>query len=295
MPVLAIDLGGTKLAAAVVDREGVVLSIRNTPVRKACFSETVNQIVEEAAAVVAASGFAWSQISRAGVIVPGIARAADGTAWAPNLWGDADVPLLRELSDRLPAPVTMDSDRAGYVLGEQWRGAARGLNDVVFVAVGTGIGAGIISGGRLIRGAGDIAGAVGWMALNPHFEDAYRAVGCWEAESAGPSVAHRAGRDSARSVASAARCGDKTCSRALDLAASYIAMGIANLISIFNPESVVLGGGLMQAGDLLLDPIRRDVGRWAHPRAAIQARIELSELGDRAGLFGAAKLAIDAS
>lgn len=294
MPVLAIDLGGTKLATAVINSDGAILSVRDAPVRK-CFGETVDQVASEAHAAVEASGLAWHRISRAGVIVPGIAHANDGTAWAPNLWGDADVPLLRELSTRLPAPVLIDSDRAGYVLGEQWCGAARGLNDVVFIAIGTGIGAGIISGGKLIRGAGGIAGAVGWMALNPHLNELYGELGCWEAESAGPSVARRAGRASARGVASAARSGDKTCALALSRAASYIAMGAANLISIFNPEIVVLGGGLMHASDLLLEPIRREVAQWAHPRAAAQVHIELSQLGDHAGLFGAAKLALDAS
>ncbi len=292
MPVLAIDLGGTKLAAALVDREGSILSVRHTPVRKK-FGETVEQIAAEANAAVEASGLGWHRILRAGVIVPGVVRTADGTVWAPNLWGDEEVYLLRELSDRLPVPVLLDSDRAGYVLGEQWRGAAQGLSDVVFVAVGTGIGAGIISGGKLIRGVEGIAGAVGWMALNPCFDERYSSVGCWEAEAAGPGVARRSGRASAQEAAADARRGDETCARAFHGAASYIAMGIANLISIFNPQSVVLGGGLMQAADLLLEPIRRDVLRWAHPKAAAQARIELSQLGAQAGLIGAAMLAFD--
>jgi glucokinase len=292
MAVLAIDLGGTKLAAAVVDAAGRILSIRNEPVRKTSFAETVEQVAAEAHAAVEASGLGWNHISRVGVVVPGIVTTS-GFVWAPNLWGDADVPLSRELNCSLPAPLVMDSDRAGYVLGEQWLGASKGLNDVVFVAVGTGIGAGIISGGRLIRGFGGMAGAVGWMALTPQFEDAYGAIGCWEAKSAGPAVARRAGHPSARSVAAAARAGDASCSLAIDESAAYIGMGVANLISIFNPQMVVLGGGLLRAGDLLLDPIRREVSRWALPRAAAQARIELSQLGERAGLLGAARLALE--
>ncbi|MCU1262380.1 MAG: glcK [Bryobacterales bacterium] len=295
MPVLSIDLGGTKIAAAVVDRDGEFLSLRKQPVRKESFLATVTQIAEEAGAALAQSKLTWPQISRIGLIVPGIVRAGDGTACAPNLWGNSDVPLLRELHARLPVPVTMDSDRAGYVLGEQWRGIARGVDDVVFVAIGTGIGAGILSGGRLIRGIGGVAGAVGWMALDPRFHDAYTTLGCWEAESAGPGIAHRAGKESASDVAAAARLGDGVCLLALERAASYIAMGIANLISILNPSIVVLGGGVMQAADLLLDPVRTNVERWANPIAASQTRIELSRLGDQAGLLGAAKLAIEAS
>jgi glucokinase len=283
MPVLAIDLGGTKLATAVVDGTGRVLSIRSVPVDKRSFAAGLEQIAAEAHAAAEASGAAWSEISRAGLIVPGIAMS-DGIAWAPNLWDGAEVPLLRELSHRLPVPVLMESDRAGYVLGEQWLGIAQGLTDVVFVAIGTGIGAGIIADGRLIRGTGGSAGAVGWMTLD--------GSGNWEGLCAGPAVARRAGHLSAQSVVAAARSGDEKCRHTLEETAAYIGMGVANLISIFNPQMVVLGGGLMQAEDLLLEPIRREVAKWALPRAAAQARIELSQLGDRAGLLGAARLAL---
>src|SRR6185312_11292918 len=92
----------------------------------------------------------------AGLIEPGIYFPSSGNAWAPNLWGHEQVPLRQELERVVPLPVVIDSDRAGYVMGERWLGAARGLDDVVFLSVGTGIGAGIISGGHLIRGTGDI-------------------------------------------------------------------------------------------------------------------------------------------
>jgi glucokinase len=292
MAVLAIDLGGTKLATAVVDTAGRILAMRAEPVEKSSVAQTEEQITAEAHAVVEASGLAWSGISRVGLIVPGIATC-DGFAWAPNLWGDADVSLLAELSGRIARPIVMESDRAGCALGEQWLGASRGLSNVVFIAIGTGIGAGIIVDGRLIRGAGGSAGAVGWMALDPQFEDAYAAAGCWEALSAGPAVARRAGLASAQAVVAAARARDERCCRTLEEAASYIGMGVANLISTFNPQMVVLGGGLMQARDLLLEPIRREAWKWALPRAAKQARIELSQLGERAGLLGAARLALE--
>jgi glucokinase len=210
---------------------------------------------------------------------------SDGIAWAPNLWERTEVPLLREVSGRLPVPILMESDRAGYVLGEQWLGIAQGLTDVVFVAIGTGIGAGIIAEGQLIRGIGGSAGAVGWMTLD--------GSGNWEALCAGPGVARRGGRTSAESVVAAAQSGDEKCRRTLEETAAYIGMGVANLISIFNPQIVVLGGGVMQAGDLLLEPVRREVAKWALPRAVAQARIEISQLGERAGLLGAARLALE--
>jgi glucokinase len=162
----------------------------------------------------------------------------------------------------------------------------------VFLAVGTGIGAGFLCGGRVVRGAAGIAGAVGWFAV----DDAWTprgTLGCWEARAAGPSLARRAGAGSAEEVTQAARGGDAAALRAVAEAADALAMGVANLISALNPQVVVLGGGLMQAQDLFLEPIRRAVPRWAQPIAAKQCRIEPSALGEDAGLLGAARLALD--
>jgi len=293
--VLAIDIGGTKLATAAVEADGRIRVRRKAAVAREGVDATVEQIADEAERVLAEAGLDWSQVAGAGAIVPGIYREAEGTAWAPNLWGDQFVDLKAALGARLPVAVRIDSDRAGYVLGEQWLGAARGLTDVVFLAVGTGIGAGILSGGRLIRGAGDIAGAVGWFALQPEYKDAYRHCGCWEAEAAGPALAGRGGELSAEALMEAARNGGQRARAAVDETARYLAMGIANLISALNPEMVVLGGGLMQAGGLFLEPIRRAAPQWAQPYSARQARIELSTLGESAGLLGAARLALETS
>jgi glucokinase len=280
--VLAIDLGGTKTAFARVDSSGAMADRRTSPAADS-FEASVAQIVE-------ASGRAPS----IGLIVPGIYSPATGRAWCPNLWGMDEVPLLDALRARLDVPIAIDSDRSGYVLGEAWLGAARGLRDVVFVAIGTGIGAGILTDGRVVRGAHGIAGAVGWFALDPEWEDIYRQCGCWESHSAGPGIARRAGHSDARAVAAAARRGDASALASLDRAARFTGMGIANLISALNPEAVVLGGGFMiGAGDLLLERIRSEVSRWAQPLSAARCRIELTQLGETAGLFGAARLALD--
>ena len=308
---VGVDVGGTKLAVAVIDREGAAPRKIKLPVAKESVAASVRQIVEAIYRAVEATAISWGQVAGIGVGIPGIYFAESGKAWAPNLWGWEQIALRDELCLQLPAPVTIDSDRAAYVLGEQWLGAARGLSDVVFLAVGTGIGAGIITGGRLCRGAGNIAGAVGWFALDPCQKEIYQQMGCLEAEAAGPAVARRvvaylsageesvihdlAGGDTERVtteiVVDAARRGDALARRVLEEAASYLGMGVANIISILNPQMVVLGGGLMQAGELLLEPLRREALRRAQPLAAEQARIELSHLGEDAGLLGAARLA----
>jgi glucokinase len=279
--VLAVDLGGTKTALAHVDEAGGIHARRKLPAEHS-LSASVEQIVAAADGVAAI-----------GVIVPGIYTRTTGQAWCPNLWGPYEVPLLDALRQKLSVPIVIDSDRSGYVVGEAWLGAARGLGDVVFVSIGTGIGAGILSGGHVVRGAHGIAGAVGWSALNTEWLEVYGRTGCWEAEAGGPSIARQFGVSDAALVVEAARSGDSAARAILDRAARHCGKGIANLISVLNPEAVVLGGGVIHgAGDLLLEPIRAEAQRWAQPIAAARCRIELSQLGEDAGLLGAARLAL---
>jgi glucokinase len=280
--VLAVDFGGTKTALARVDEHGTLTGSHRVPAARS-LDESVEQIV--AAAV---------DVEAVGVIVPGIYTRETGSAWCPNLWGLDEVPLRRALEDRLAVDVVIDNDRAGYVLGEAWLGVARGLRDVVFVSIGTGIGVGILADGRVVNGAHGIAGAAGWCALNPEWKEGYKLSGCWESEAAGSGVARQAQASDAAAVVEAARAGDRHAIEIMQQAAHYTGMGVANLISILNPEAVVLGGGfLLGAGDLLLGPIRAEAARWAQPIAAARCRIELTRLGEHAGLIGAARLALD--
>jgi glucokinase len=290
--VLAVDLGGTKASFAVVDADGTVRARTKRPSHEGGAAVGYDALAASAADTVRAAGLEWKDVRAAGVVVPGVYNPATGRAWAPNLWGRDEVALGDELRPRLPVPVVIDSDRSGYVLGEAWRGAARDCTDVVFLAVGTGIGAGILSHGRVVRGCGGIAGAVGWFALDPRWREEFGRMGSFEAEAAGPALARRLGAASAEDVATAARRADPAARRAVDETVAWLAMGVANLISAFNPQVVVLGGGLMQASDLFLEPVRQAVRRWAQPLAVEQCRIEPTQLGEDAALFGAARLAL---
>jgi glucokinase len=308
---LGIDVGGTKLSAALFSADGDIHQRKKVPLDRAGGDEAAWQI-----ASLIAEYEDTQQAPRAiGIVIPGIVFDSSGEVWAPNIPGWDCYPLRDRLREATATELVLDSDRAAYVLGEQWCGAARGAKDVVFLAVGTGIGAGILVDGRLCRGAGDIAGAVGWFALAPEFRPDYAKRGCFESEASGTAVGERAiealdsqaseviselvdgdlGQITAEVVVEAARRGDSVARETLDRAATYLAMGIANIVSILNPEIVVLGGGLMQAGDLLLEPIKKEFTRWAQPIAAGQVRLELSALGQDAGLFGAGRLAWDAA
>lgn len=290
--VVAIDLGGTKLTTAIVDATGEILYRKKVAAGRGDVRVCVEQLRDAVGHAISNRAVGQEQIRALGIIVPGIYFADTGNAWAPNLWGHEQVPLRTELERSLTLPIVIDSDRAGYVLGEQWLGVARGLDDVVFLAVGTGIGAGIIAGRRLLRGAGDIAGAVGWFALNARQQQIYKQVGCWEAESAGPGLARRIGAASAEEVVAAARHGNELAKNAVQESARYLGLGIANIVSILNPQMVVLGGGLMQAADLFLSTVNQVMADCAQPIAAQQVRIEITSLGEDAGLLGAARLAL---
>ncbi len=308
---VGVDVGGTKIAAAVIDTQGGIHSRIRLTTDKQNRERSIAQVAEAAGKAVEAARLSWENIAAVGVDIPGVYYPGSGKVWAPNLPGWDHIPLRTELQTQLPRPVVIDSDRSAYVLGEQWAGIARGLTDVVFIAVGTGIGAGILSGGRLCRGAEGIAGAIGWLAVDPNQKPLYTQVGCLEAEAAGPGVARRAAALAARTssqmleiaggcldnitaevVVEAARRSDALARQVIEETARYLAMGVANVISMLNPQMIVLGGGLLRAGSLLLEPIRRETLRWAQPLAARQVRIELTQLGEDAGLLGAARIAL---
>lgn len=291
--VLALDIGGTKIAAGLISEAGEIIAHRKVLTVQATLDESMNQlagIIDEMAAGEVA-------IVSVGVAVPGWFNRRAGTVWAPNIAGWDHIPLERHLSERVPFPVRVDSDRNAYVLGEAWMGCAKGIDDVVFLAVGTGIGAGIVSGGRLITGHDDLSGCVGWYALQPEYQELYAATGCFEAEASGKSIGRKAeGRGWASStpaVVEGAERGDPAARALLDEAARYLGMGVANLINTLNPEMIVLGGGLFQQGDYLISAVTREFPRWSQPIAAERTRLVRSQLSEDAGLFGAARIAWD--
>jgi glucokinase len=288
---LVADLGGTKIAAARVEDTGRITHrlLASTPFEggRVVVEALINLLSQLPAK--AACGL--------GVDVPGLACPA-GHVWAPNIPGWERMPLGEMLRRRFNLPVVVESDRNAFVTGETWQGCARRCGDVVFVTIGTGIGAGIISGGRLIRGCGELAGCVGWMMVRDRFLPAYGAVGCLESHVAGPGIARAAERlfrraTDARNVVRLARGGDPKAQKVITLAGHYLGLALANLVDTLNPQMIVIGGGVAAAGNLLLAPARETMRRWAQPLAVKQVRIRRSRLGARAGLLGAAKLCFD--
>jgi glucokinase len=288
---LVADLGGTKIAVARVEDTGRITQRLLAPTPPAGGAAVIEALINLLLQLPTKGACAL------GVGVPGLAYPA-GLVWAPNIPEWERMPLGKMLNRRFNLPLLVESDRNAFVTGEAWQGCAKGCGDLVFVTIGTGIGAGIISGGRLIRGYGGLAGCLGWMAVRDRFLSPYRAVGCLEFHVAGPAIARVAQRifgraTDAREVVTLAWHGDSKARKVIASAGHYLGLALANLVDVLNPQMIVIGGGVAAAGNLLLAPARETMRQWAQPLAVKQVRIRRSRLGARAGLLGVAKLCFD--
>jgi glucokinase len=295
----AADLGGTKLAAALVSNDGRILARANEAVDGRSPGSVISQVVRVAGELKSKSK--EFRVVAAGVAVPGLVRR-NGTVWAPNLPGWTSVPLATRLRARLRVPIAVESDRNAAVLGEAWKGAARGRRDVIVLLVGTGIGAGILAGGAVVRGAHELSGCAGWMVVTDHDDSEFARCGCLESLAAGPGLARAAARDmkvggelTAADVAEAARRGNRAARAVFATMGRTLGAGVANLVSLFDPEVIVLSGGMAAAADLYLDELKRAVARYAQPLAAKQVKIAVSKLGADANLLGVARLSVSQS
>ena len=309
--VIALDLGATKLAAGLFDRAGRLRQKRLVPLN-GCNGEAVGQLMaREAWRLYSTATRERVSVRALGACVPGIARPKTGRVWAPNIPGWSDYPLRKELRGalaRADIPILVDSDRAAYILGEAWQGAARGCRNAVFLSVGTGIGAGILAEGEVLRGAHGSAGSIGWWALSRPFHAAYVPCGDFEYHASGAGLARVAAdwvsrmpdyrgplkrkRDlTAHDVFAAYAAGDLVAAGVLHEAAEYWGAACANLVSLFNPEKIIFGGGVFGPATQFLRDIELEARKWAQPVAIRRVKFEVSRLGGDAGLCGAGYLA----
>ena len=312
MALLGVDLGGTKLALAIFSNKGKMLSRKVSPLGGRNGKEAGNLIAGHVGAMISEGESTGNRISSVGISVPGISHISTGTVWAPNIRGWEDYPLLAEIEAVCGTiPVTIDSDRACYILGESWKGNAMGCRDAIFLSVGTGIGAGIMINGEILRGSRDIAGCIGWMALQKPFYEKYAGCGCFEYYASGEGIARLTktllaeqneysgelrSKDidklAASDVFSAFDRGDTLAEDVITAAIEFWGMAIANLVSLFNPEKIILGGGVFGPAIKLLPAIRAEATRWAQPVGMQDVTIDVSGLEGDAGVYGAGFLAL---
>jgi glucokinase len=314
--VIGLDLGATKLAGALFGREGNVVDREVALLEGRGGDEVGRLIVACLSSLRAGATERTMEVEAVAISVPGIAHREGGTVWAPNIAGWERYPLRDVLRAEVgpSCPVVVESDRAASIFGEVSRGAARGCRHAIFLAVGTGIGAGIMVDGSILRGAHDIAGAIGWLGLDRPYQPAYRRCGGFESHASGAGIARvaqellEAERGyqgplrsitpdalTAHEVFEAFEVGDELAARVVANAVECWGMAVANLISLFDPEIVVLGGGLFGPAARLLDRIVAEAGQWAQPVSCQKAVVTVSTLGPDACLSGTGELALRAA
>jgi glucokinase len=307
-PVVGVDVGGTKLLAVRLDPDGTVVP----DIAIAVPRQGADVVAEVAAAARRLAGPGGP--GAIGVGVPGLVDGAGTVRFAPNLPGLAGTPVTEALGAALPGwKVWVGNDATAAGWGEHDRGAARHADDVLVVTLGTGIGGAVISGGRLVEGANRYAGEFGHMVVDPHGPRCpCGKQGCWERFASGsglgalgretalagdaPRVVALAGGDAeavrGEHVTVAAAEGDQPALEIMNRFGWWVALGLANLANILDPRLIVVGGGLISAGNVLIEPTRRAFAALVEaPFARAAVEIEPALLGSQAGAIGAGLLA----
>jgi glucokinase len=318
--VIGVDIGGTNLVVGAVAEDGSrVVGDHSRPTDPTRGADAVVldivEMVRLTQALLQASE-PGAEVLGLGIGAPGPLDTKNGIVLlTPNL-GWIDMPLRARLSEPLGLRASLDNDANCAVLGECWVGAARDARYVIGITIGTGIGGGIVIDGKLYHGASDSAGEIGHMTIDLNGRRcSCGAYGHLEAYASGPAIASRATEQidagaasllvsmvdgdlkkvTAQTVYLAAQQGDTLAHDVVRETAHYLAAGLASLLNIFNPDLVVVVGGVTGAGDRLFDPLRHEVARRAFKPAVQACQIVPGALGGLAGVYGAAKAFLDQS
>jgi predicted NBD/HSP70 family sugar kinase len=278
--VLGLDIGARFMRGALGDLAGHVRARQDVPLGGSTATSTVRAIVDLCTSLAESAGRGLERIDEAVVGVPGVVAPDNATvSLATNVPGIEDPAFARELRAALGIPVRLENDINLAALGEQWRGVARGIDDFLFLSIGTGMGAGLVLRGELHRGRNGAAGELD-----------YAFVGLADdVDPSGAAFAQLAGEREPRDVFAAARAGDRPALSFVHEEARRIALHVLPVAAVADVELVVLGGGIGANGDLLLDPIRGLLAEWL----PFPPRVEVSGLGDAAVLTGALAIGLE--
>ena len=311
LPVLAVDLGGTKIITALVSSKGRVMAREYT---LTLADEGPQAVIERIFSAIDytlnLSNLDPSQLDSISIAAAGAISIDTGVVTSsPNLPGWHNIPLRDIVNKKYNVNTLLINDASAAALGEHRFGAGKGANNLIYITVSTGIGGGIIINGKLYNGSSGSAGEIGHMTIDVNGPRCHCGnIGCLEALASGTAVAREAirrikqGRQSsltkimveditAEKVGAAAEDGDPLALEVISEAATYLGVGMVNLVNIFNPEIIIVGGGMAKMGDLLLEPAREVVRERAFSLSAQMVRIVPAQLGDDAGVLGAAAFA----
>jgi glucokinase len=309
-PVLALDIGGTKLAAGVVDQAGTVHSFVVAPTEAERGPEDgLRRLFELGRRALADSGL---DVAAVGIGCGGPLDSERGILLAPlHLPGWRDVPVVQLAQGQFERPAALENDATAAAAGEHRFGAGAGTRHMVYLTVSTGVGGGVIVDGRLYRGAMGNGGELGHVTVDcgGRLCRGCGRRGCLEAYVSGTSIAERArealaasgepsilaalDEPAAADVAAAARNGDALAVRIWDETVSALACGLTSIVNLFEPELVVLGGGVTRSGEVLIEPVRAAVRAGAMRPAGEAVDVVLSPFGERVGVVGAAAIVYD--
>ncbi|MCD9879876.1 ROK family protein [Streptomyces guryensis] len=301
--VAALDIGGTKIAGALVDGHGqiVVRAQRATPAQQD--GETVMGAVREVLGELTAAPL-WDRATALGIGSAGPVDASAGTVSPVNVPGWRDYPLVRRVQDAVGGlPVELIGDGVAITAAEHWQGAARGHDNALCMVVSTGVGGGLVLNGQLHPGPTGNAGHIGHISVDLDGDPCpCGSRGCVERIASGPNIARRAiengwrpdpdGDTSAAAVAAAARAGDPVALASFERAAQALAAGIAATATLVEIDIAVIGGGVGKAGDVLFTPLRKALSDYATLSFVQRLEITPAQMGTDAGLVGAAAAAL---
>ncbi len=309
---VGIDLGGTNVHSGVVTTDGRLLGRDHRPTEaRRGYNEPLNQIFGSVRAAIELSGLTVSDVSGVGIGAPGPLDPYTGTVHSPLSfphWGD--VPLLEIVTGNLGGMRgALDNDANMVAYGENWLGTGKDARNFLCMTLGTGVGGGVVCEGRLLHGVDGNAAEIGHMCIDCNGPRCRcGGVGCLQLYCSATAIAARTAaamgdeapdtivrRDdlSARSIAEAARSGDRFARRMYDETGFFLGMGICSAAALYDCEVVAIGGGMAHAGELIFGPTRRTFRKYGYPSLRHKMRIEPVMLGDDAAVLGAAKLAMD--
>jgi len=316
LSVIAIDLGGTKIITALISHEGQMIAREHCPTLAEEGPESVvNRIFSAVDHLLNLRNMGLSQLSGLSIASAGIIDMEKGVVTSsPNLPGWHDIPLRDIVKERYKVSTFLLNDASAAALGEHRFGAGKGANNLIYITVSTGIGGGIIINGNLYLGSSGGAGEIGHTTVDVNGPRCSCGnIGCLEMLASGTAVAREAvlrishGESSsliemvegkienitAEKVSLAAQDGDFLALEVIGKAVDYLGAGVVNLVNLFNPEVIIIGGGMAKMGGLLFDPVRQVVKERAFRLSAQAVRIVPVQLGDDAGVFGAAIFALE--
>jgi len=286
---ICIDLGGTKISIGLFDMNGELLKrkvvktfqTKNRDEFISKFTMTINQFLEE-------SGKGRKDLIGIGIASPGIIDYNKGiiVEGSPNLPNWENLHLADELNKHFDVPIILENDVRAALVGETWKGSCKNVDSAVLISLGTGIGAGLLMDGNIIRGSGNGAGEIGYMLFerNHLFED-WGNKGCFEYLASGSGMEKMTNSAmSAKEIFQSAASGDNKANEIIDNAIDYLSIAIVNLISIINPEKIILTGSISRSLDVYINRIKENINRHTFTRN--RADIVISTLFEEAALYG---------